>query len=62
MSPLFSVVFDLDIYILAGNKDMHESMKELKFQPDQAAGQWLYKRLPLSIYTGSYMIDHFTSG
>ena len=29
-----SFIFDLIILILAGNKDMHESLDEFKFRPD----------------------------
>ena len=34
MSPLFSVVFDLILLVLAGNEDMHTISDEFKFRPD----------------------------
>ena len=32
---LFSAVFYLILFILAGNDDMHESLEEFEFLPDQ---------------------------
>ena len=32
MSPLFSAVFHLILFILAGNDDMHESSNEFEFR------------------------------
>ena len=34
VSPLFLGCFNPILFILAGNKDMHESSDEFKFQPD----------------------------
>ena len=34
VSPLFSTVFHLFLFILAGNDDMHESLEEFEFRPD----------------------------
>ena len=34
VSPLFSEVFHLFLFILAGNDDMHESSDEFDFRPD----------------------------
>ena len=35
--PLFSAVFYLIFFILAGNDDMHESSEEFEFLPDLTA-------------------------
>ena len=35
VSSLFSVVFDPNLFILAGNKDMHKISDEFEFRPDR---------------------------
>ena len=34
VSHLFSVAFDLILFILAGNKDMHKILDKFQFRPD----------------------------
>ena len=49
--PIFLVVFDLILFILAGNEDMHKISDEFQFQPDRTTDYgvscpWGLKNLP----------------
>ena len=35
---IFSAIFHLILFILAGNEDMHKSLDEFEIQPDQTTG------------------------
>ena len=35
---IFSAIFHLILFILAGNEDMHKSLDEFEIQPDPTAG------------------------
>ena len=48
---LFSVIFDLILFILAGNEDMHKISDKFKFQPDRTTDYgvscpWGLKNIP----------------
>ena len=38
MSPLFSAVLNLVLFILAGNENLHESLDEFEIRLDQNTG------------------------
>ena len=38
MSYIFSAIFHLILFILAGNEDMHESLDEFEIGPDPTTG------------------------
>ena len=51
MSPPFSVVFNLILFILAGNEDMHKISNEFEFRPDRTpdyrvSRPWASKKFP----------------
>ena len=52
VSPLFSVAFDLILFILAGNEDMHKISDKFEFRPDQTTDYgfscpWASKKFPI---------------
>ena len=52
--PLFSVVFNPILFILAGNKDMHKISNKFKFRPDwttdyRVSCPWAPKNFPIDL-------------
>ena len=52
--PLFSFVFDLILFVHAGNKDIHKILDKFKFQPDRTTDYevscpWASKKFPIDL-------------
>ena len=60
MLPLFLGCFLSDLFILAGDDDMHESSEEFEFLPDPTAVLERLKK-PHRLIIGKLVLPHFLS-